>query len=185
MIITISGQAGSGKTTVGRLLAKKLGCNFYDIGTLQKMAGKRLGMTIEEYNEYCSAHPEADRNADAETVRLSKTEDTFVIQGRLAYHFIPDSLKVYLTINPDVAAHRLSMDNDNPERNSKSIHASVEEIKRLSIERDIRDVARYKKNYGIENFSDKKHYDLVIDTSYITPEQVVEKMLSRINSMDT
>jgi predicted cytidylate kinase len=177
MIITISGRAGSGKTTVGRLVAKSLGFKYYDIGTLRKMAGKKRGMTIEEYNEYGMTHPETDKDADSETVRLAKTEDNFVIQGRVAYHFIPRSLKVYLTIDPDVAARRLSLDNDNPERNSKSIHATIEEIKLLSFERDASDLVRYRNIYGIENFTDPKHYDLVIDTSNLSIEQVAEKIL--------
>jgi cytidylate kinase len=57
MIITISGQACSGKTTVGKLLAKKLKYKFYDIGTLRKAAALARGMTIEEYNSYGMTHP--------------------------------------------------------------------------------------------------------------------------------
>jgi cytidylate kinase len=178
MIITISGQAGSGKTTVGRLLATKLGVNFYDIGTLRKMAAQKHGMTIEEYNTYGMTHPETDKDADAETIKLAKTVKSFVIQGRVAYHFIPSSIKVYLTIDPDVAAQRLSLDHHNPERNSKSKQANVKEIRKLSIERDASDRIRYKKIYGIENFANPKNYDLIIDTSHITAEQVAEKILS-------
>jgi CMP/dCMP kinase len=182
MIITISGQAGSGKTTVGRLLAKRLNVDFYDIGTLRKIAAQKRKMTIEEYNSFGMTHPETDKDADAETVRLAKASDNFVIQGRLAYHFIPRSFKVYLTIKPDVAAYRLSLDNknnnhNNPERNSKSRDAGIEEIRHLSIERDDSDRKRYKKIYGIEDFSDAKNYDLIIDTSNITPEHVVEKIM--------
>ncbi|MGV8141810.1 MAG: cytidylate kinase family protein [Candidatus Woesearchaeota archaeon] len=178
MIITISGQACSGKTTVGKLLAKKLGYKFYDIGTLRKNAAAHRGMTIEEYNMYGETHPETDKDADAETVRLSENSDDFVIQGRLAYHFIPKSFKVYLTINPDVAAKRIMKDTD-PGRNSKSKNASLEEIKQLSSERDKSDIFRYRKIYGIEDFTDKKHYDMVLDTSDLTPEQVVEKILDK------
>jgi CMP/dCMP kinase len=173
MIITISGQAGSGKTSTGRALAKKLKYQFYDIGTLRKMAAKKRGMTIEEYNKYGMTHPETDIEADAEAIKLGKTEDNFVIQGRVAYCFIPNSLKVYLTVSPDVAAKRILLDKDNPERNSQSKVSSISEIKKLCVERDKSDVLRYKKIYGIKNFNDKKNYDLVIDTSKLTIEQVV------------
>jgi predicted cytidylate kinase len=182
MIVTISGQACSGKTTVGKLLAKKLGCEFYDIGTLRKAAALARGMTIEEYNVYGMTHPETDKDADAETVRLAKAGKDFVIQGRLAYHFVPKSLKVYLTINPDVAAKRASTDtNTSAERNSSSRHAtSIREIQRMQEERDASDIWRYRKIYGIENFTDTKNYDLIIDTSHITPEQVVEKIMVHV-----
>jgi predicted cytidylate kinase len=178
MIITISGQAGAGKTTVGRLLAKNLGYNYYDIGTLRKIAAKKRGMTIEDYNIYGMTHPETDKDADAETIRLSNTEDDFVIQGRLAYYFIPKSLKVYLSIDSDIAAYRLSLDTDNPERISKSKQASVDTIRRLCMQRDAGDILRYQKIYGIKDFTDKKNYDIIIDTTDITPEQVVEKILT-------
>ncbi|MGV8172481.1 MAG: cytidylate kinase family protein [Candidatus Woesearchaeota archaeon] len=177
MIITISGQACSGKTTVGKLLAKRLKYEFFDIGTLRKNAAKVYGMTIEEYNVYGMMHPETDMDADAETIRLGKTLDNFVIQGRLAYHFIPKSFKVYLTVDPDIAAKRIFLDKD-PSRNSKSKTADLDEIKRLNKERDQSDILRYDKIYGIKDFTEKQNYDLVIDTSNITPEQVVDKILS-------
>jgi CMP/dCMP kinase len=181
MIVTISGQACSGKTTVGKLLAKRLDYNFYDIGTLRKNAAKARGMTIEEYNVYGMTHHETDKDADAETMRLAKTENDFIIQGRLAYHFIPKSLKVYLTVNPEVAAKRILIDKD-PLRNSKSKTANLDEIKILNIERDRSDVLRYRKIYGIKDFTDEKNYDLTIDTSNMTPEQVVDRILAKMNS---
>jgi cytidylate kinase len=181
MIITISGQACSGKTTVGKLLAKKLKYKFYDIGTLRKAAALARGMTIEEYNSYGMTHPETDRDADAETIKLSKTEDNFVIQGRVAYHFIPKSLKVYLIVSPDVAAKRISVDNNtSAERNSSSKNASLDEIKKLNVDRDKGDILRYRKIYGIKDFTDKKNYNLIIDTSKLTPEKIVGKILKYV-----
>jgi CMP/dCMP kinase len=182
MIITISGQACSGKTTVGKLLAKSLEYNFYDIGTLRKNAALKRGMTIEEYNEYGLTHPETDKDADAETIRLAETEDNFVIQGRLAYHFIPNSFKIYLTVDSDIAAQRTANDkNDSAERNSKSRNATIEEIKKLNFERDENDILRYRQIYGINDFTDKKNYDLIIDTTNLTPLQVVDKILENIS----
>ena len=181
MIITISGQACSGKTTVGKLLAKKLKYKFYDIGTLRKAVALARGMTIEEYNRYGETHPETDKDADAETVRLGKTENNFVIQGRLAYHFIPKSLKIYLIVSPDIAAKRISMDNNTgAERNSSSKNASLDEIKKLNADRDKGDILRYRKIYGIKDFTDKKNYDLIIDTSNLTPEKIVEKIMANV-----
>lgn len=180
MIITISGQAGSGKTSTGRALAKKLKYKFYDIGTLRKMAAQKRGMTIEEYNKYGLTHHETDKEADAETIRLSKVEDNFVIQGRLAYHFVPKSLKVYLKVNSDVAAKRILMDKDNAERNSKSKTSSISEIKKLCVERDKSDVLRYKKIYGIKDFTNTKNYNLIIDTSKLTIGQTVDIIINKI-----
>ena len=51
MIITISGIPGSGKTTVGRMLAEKLGYKFYSIGDLRGKMAMERGMTIDQLNE--------------------------------------------------------------------------------------------------------------------------------------
>jgi CMP/dCMP kinase len=179
MIITISGLAGSGKTTIGKRLAEKLGYEFYDIGTLRKKMALDHGMTIEEFNRLGEKKSFTDKDADAFTIKLAKTEDNFVMQGRLAYHFIPKSVKIFIIVSPDKAARRIMKDKDNPERNSKSKNATLEEIKRLCIERDHSDVLRYKKIYGIENFTDKANYDFILDT---TDEDNVEFNVNRIIS---
>jgi cytidylate kinase len=177
MIITLSGQAGSVKTTVGKLLAKKLKYKFYDIGTLRKQMARVRGMTIEEFNKLGEKDSSTDKDADAKLIEIGRTQADAVIQGRVAYFFVPNSIKIYLTVSPNVAAQRIMQDKNSSERNSNAKTSTLEEIKKLSAERDESDVRRYKRIYGIENFSDKKHYDLVIDTSKISAEQVVEKIL--------
>ena len=177
MIITISGLAGSGKTTVGKALAEKLMYKFYDIGTFRKKMAAERGMTIEEFNKLGETESFTDKDADSYLENLGKTEDNFVVQGRLAYYFIPYSVKVFLNVSLDKAAQRIKKDSNNPERNSESQHSPLEIIRRLSKDRDDSDKVRYKKWYGIENYRDPKHYDLVIDTSNITAEQVVQKIV--------
>jgi len=182
MIITISGTAGSGKTTVGKLLAKHFGVKFYDIGTLRKQMAKNRGMTIEEFNKLGETDPSTDKDADAFTIKLSKSGESFVMQGRTAYYFIPDSIKIYLTVSPNVAAQRVLMDNSNPERNSASKHSTLEEIQKLCKDRDASDILRYKKIYGIQNFADPKHYDLVLDTTNLDINQVFSKILEFVKT---
>ena len=41
MIITISGLPGSGKSTIGKMLAKKLGYKFYSMGDLRGKIEKK------------------------------------------------------------------------------------------------------------------------------------------------
>ena len=43
MIISIAGYAGAGKSTVAEMLAKKLGYEFYDMGTLRLQATEPEG----------------------------------------------------------------------------------------------------------------------------------------------
>jgi cytidylate kinase len=90
-------------------------------------------------------------------------------------------LKVYLIVSPDVAAKRISVDNNtSAERNSSSKNASLDEIKKLNVDRDKGDILRYRKIYGIKDFTDKKNYNLIIDTSKLTPEKIVGKILKYV-----
>jgi cytidylate kinase len=182
MIITISGIAGSGKTTVGKLIAEKLGYKFYDIGTLRKQMAKARGMTIEEFNKLGETDSSTDKDADAFTINLAKSEKDFVMQGRTAYYFIPHSVKIYLTVSPQVAAKRVSLDNFNPDRNSASKSATIEQIEQLCKDRDASDALRYKKIYGIENFADPKNYDLVLDTTNLSIAQVADTIIDYAKS---
>jgi cytidylate kinase len=59
--ITLSGNAGTGKSTVGKLLAEKLGCEFVSVGDFsRKFAEKEFGLSINEFQEKCRQQPELD-----------------------------------------------------------------------------------------------------------------------------
>jgi cytidylate kinase len=54
--------------------------------------------------------------------------------------------------------------------------AKNNEIERLrSIEE------RYKKLYNIDNFQDENNFDLVVDTTNLKPEEIVDIILSKAN----
>ena len=89
MIITISGAPGSGKTTVARLLAKKLGYRHYSIGDLRGEIALRKGITIDELNKLGEKDPSSDREVDEYLESLGKKEDNLVIDCRMGFHFIP------------------------------------------------------------------------------------------------
>ena len=68
MKITISGPPGSGKTTVGRLLAQRLGCEFVSTGTVFREMAAERGLSLAEFGEMA----EHDHEIDAEmTGRVS------------------------------------------------------------------------------------------------------------------
>jgi len=51
MIITMSGKNGSGKGTVSKLLAEKLGYEYISIGNMKRELATAMGMTISEFNK--------------------------------------------------------------------------------------------------------------------------------------
>ena len=174
MIITISGLPGSGKTTVGKLLAEKLGCKFYSIGELRRKWAAERGMKIDELNKLGEKEDWTDRKAEEWQVEVAKNDDNIVLDGRVSFHFIPKSFKVFLTVDPGVGAERVFGDIRDDEKTE-----SVEQLKDDLRKRTESDNIRYKKHYGLE-FLDGKNYETVIDTTNMTPEDAAEKIIREV-----
>ncbi len=178
MIISISGTAGSGKSTVAKLLAKKMGFESFYIGGIRREMARKRGMTLAQYNEYGETHPETDKEADDYQAELGKTKDDFVIQGRVSYHFIPHSIKVFLDVDLDEGARRIWQDmQQNPDKRNEDNVSSQNELKQSLIERQESDNVRYKKYYNLSCY-DKSNYDIVINTTDKTAEEVADEIMN-------
>ncbi|MCH7939132.1 MAG: AAA family ATPase, partial [Candidatus Marinimicrobia bacterium] len=108
------GVAGSGKSTVAKLVASKLGYKHYSMGDLQRMYAKEKGITIEELGELEAKDPTIDKEVDASQTKLSQKEDNFVIEGWIAYHFIPNSKKIFLEVDENIGTKRI-FENQRPD----------------------------------------------------------------------
>ncbi|NCN22449.1 AAA family ATPase, partial [Candidatus Falkowbacteria bacterium] len=64
MIITFSGAAGSGKSTIAQKLADNLKWPRYYMGGLRREAAKKRGLTLAEYNELGEKDPKTDMEVD-------------------------------------------------------------------------------------------------------------------------
>lgn len=176
MIITIAGVPGSGKTTIGRMLAKRLGYKFYSIGDLRGKMAMERGMTIDQLNDLGRKEVWTDRDVDEYQEELGRKDDNFVIDSWLGWHFIPHSFKVLLTVDPNIGAERVFGD-QRPDEEKK---ATIPAMKRM-LEKRLADTnARYQKYYGIGNAFDRRHYDLVIDTTDINADQVTGRVLEAV-----
>lgn len=186
MIITISGMPGSGKSTVAELLAKKLKAERIYVGGLRRELAREKGMTLQKLNEYAATHPETDVDVDhmaAAKARESEKKGVIVIvEGRTQFHFLPESIKIYMKVRPEEGARRIWNDLQNKalqEKRNEGNIPSFEAMKKRIYEREEEDAARYKKYYNIDQ-RDESQYDLVIDSTGLTPQQVVEKINSLI-----
>lgn len=175
MKITISGMPGSGKTTVGKALAEKLGLEFLSIGDLRgKMATER-GLTLEELNKIGETEAWTDKEADDYQKKYGETHDNFIVEGRLAFYFIPDSIKIFLDADLRAAAERVW----NDPRPDEARRASVEEEMKTMAERIESDKKRYLKYYGVYPY-DKKQFDIVLDSTNKSREEMLKILEEKI-----
>ena len=174
MIITISGKPGSGKSSVGILVAKKLGFKYYCIGDLRREMAKKKGISLEELNKLGEKESFTDLDVDRFAEEKGKTEDNFVMVGRTSFHFIPNSIKFFLDVDQKTGAERIFNHSRNDEKYN-DLNEAIEKIRK----RHESDKVRYKKYYNLDVFN-KKNYDYIIDTTNLTIKDVVDKIIEKI-----
>jgi len=176
MIITISGKQGAGKTTLAKNLAKKLNYKFLSIGDLKGIMAQERGMTIDEFSEMGKKDPKTVHElVDEKTKEIGKTEDNFIIEGWIAWKFIPHSKKIFLEVEPKVGAKRVFAD----QRPDEDHCEKIEEMELMLKERLKTTNAQFIKNYGIK-FLDKTQYDIIVDTTHLTIEEMINIILKKL-----
>jgi cytidylate kinase len=174
--ITISGEAGSGKSTVADIIANKLKLKRHSTGDYMRTMAAARGVTIIKLNKIGETDPSIDKELDDWQKNLErKKEESFVLDSRLGYHFIPSSIKIFLEADINVRAQRIYNDQRLVEENT-TLKKTIENIKkRQHLERE-----RYKEKYGID-YLDFSKYDLVLDTTNMNPRKVAEKIIVFVN----
>lgn len=167
--ITIAGMPGAGKTTVGSIVAKTLGYDFYSMGNIRRaLAGKR-GMSIDQFN---NLQENTDKDVDEYLQEIGRREDASVVEGRMAWHFIPETLRVFVTVDQQVGALRILHD----KRHGERAIFPYEMMKTLA-ERVENDKARYNKLYGVDPYN-MKNFDAVVDTTHMSVDEAVTDILT-------
>lgn len=170
MLITISGVPGSGKTTVARLLSRRLGLPHVYAGDLYRREAEKRSLSLEEFNRLSEKDHSIDRGLDAKMAAYAR-QGGVVLEGRLA-GFIAvqegvEALKVWLTASDEVCARRVAQREGRDWR----------DVVRQNRLRQGSDAKRYKEIYGFD-LSDTSIYDVILHSDNETPERLAEKILA-------
>ncbi|HOZ55629.1 MAG: cytidylate kinase [Parcubacteria group bacterium ADurb.Bin316] len=176
MIISIAGAIGSGKSTIGKILSDKMGWPRYNMGDVWRETARQKGMTLAELQKLSETDFKVDKEVDGYVKKLGATKDNFIIEGRLAWHFIPHSLKIYLDVSEDEAARRIfsELEARNESQEDKKLE-TYEDVLRSIKSRKERDVYRYQKYYNLNPFN-PKNYDLTVDTTNLNIDEVLTEV---------
>ncbi|MCH5272258.1 MAG: cytidylate kinase family protein [Lachnospiraceae bacterium] len=172
MHITLTGNLGSGKSTLGKVLEADYGYEIYSTGKVIRQIAQEHGVSVLEMNKMMEKDPKYDHMIDDTTARISKEqkEKKLLFDSRLAWNFVEDSFKVFLSVSLSVAAARVMAD---ASRGAVEAYSSLEECKESLKERAATEDRRYKELYGIEYFN-YANYNLVLDSSECSPEVLAE-----------
>ena len=176
MIITITGKPCSGKGTVSKEFCKKYNFKYLCTGDMFRELAKQYGYsTVLEFQQNYPNIEEIDNIIDNKTAEIGKTQlnENIVIDSRLAWNFIPNSFKVFIDVDWDIAGHRLF----NAGRQNETATSPKQASEKLQ-ERWQEENNRYSKIYNTNNLN-PNNYNYVISSDNLTPEEITEKIYNK------
>lgn len=171
--ITITGSLGSGKSVVSSILKERLGFEVESIGSLLRKMAQDYGMSTNDFNKHMETHPEFDHELDDFVKNQGLSAVPKIFDSRLAWHFIPQSFKVYLYVKDEIAAARVYHDSERINEEYNDVEAAQLNIS----QRRSSEVHRFKMQYDV-NLEDFFNYDLIVDTSYSTPIEIADIIIA-------
>lgn len=177
MIITISGRHGAGKTSVAKKLAETLNYDFISVGNLQREIAVKKGMTIMELMEIGKKDKSIHIEMDRKTIEAGKTKKNLIMEGLIAFHFIPHSYKIFLDVDEDVGVKRIFESRRKEEPKADTLEETKERLKKR-LENVRESFQKYYKIY----FLNPSHYNLIIDTTDLTIQKVINKILTELKN---
>ena len=171
-IITVSGKPGSGKSSTADKVAELLGYTRYSSGDIVRQFLSRKKMTLEEYNQKAADDHSLDARVDEE-LRDLRDKNDIIIDSRLGFYWIPESFKVYLDLDIELATARIFKDAvSNSGRSSVGTsNSSLDAVSRQVRNRMQNEQSRFRKMYGVDPYA-TNHFDFIIDTSRQNPQSV-------------
>ncbi len=181
-IITIAGNLGSGKSSTAKKLSESLNYEHYSTGDFMRSLAEEKNISLAELNLLAEEDRSIDEELDNKNKEVGKKERV-VIDSRLGFYFIPKSFKVFLKLDPEIAAGRILKDKEKPNRlnEASSDFDTQEGVARNIKARQESERKRYQEMYHIRDYTDPNNFDLIVDTSLLPLEGVVEKIIEKYN----
>ena len=157
MIIAISGFTGSGKNTLGEMLAKELGYRLV-CPTFKDLA-KEEGITLMEFQMKAAKDPDIDKKFDA--VLKKQATGNCVVTTWLGAWMVDADVRIRVFAPLKTRAERIA------KRDGMTLDEAMKHVKA----RDDQNIKRYKKVYGIDIESDDV-FDACLNAGIYKPEEL-------------
>jgi CMP/dCMP kinase len=177
MKITVCGDSGSGISSVSKSLAEKLGFRYISMGEIFRDYANKKGKTVLELNKAAQTDKTIDEGIDLTLRRSGLLGDDIVIDSRLAWHFIKDSFKLYISVDQTIGAMRILNSDRGSVEKYNSLEEAIEDVK----ERSEIEITRYKDKYNIL-INKMDNYDFVIDSTNISVLEVTNRITTEMQN---
>lgn len=165
--IAITGDPGSGKSTFARAVSELTGFRLITTGNIFRTLAAEKGISLTELNEMAESQAEIDHLVDDFLKTLNDQKEHLILDSRMAWFFVNHALKIRLTVDPEVAVHRIFKDGAELREKFADMKTAMDEVER----RRKSEILRYKTLYGVD-IGAPDNFDLVINTSKKAPSDV-------------
>jgi CMP/dCMP kinase len=175
MLLTVSGPAGSGKSTTAAALADALGYEHVSGGDVFRELAEERGMPLSEFNALAEEDDSIDRDLDRRLREIAESRDEVVLESRLAGWMAAEhaDLRIWLDAPLEVRAERIAAREDKP----------LEQAEEETVTRAESEALRYREYYGIE-IDDLSIYDLALNTARWGPAETTELLVAVTEAYD-
>ena len=171
-IIAVAGAPGTGTTTLCKLLSDRTGLPHVYAGQIFRQLAAERAMDVTTFNRYAEEHPDIDIELDRRMIEVAR-KGACVLEGRMvAWQLqkaqVHDALRVLLEAPEEVRAARVAKREGVPD-----FHKVLMDNRH----REASEAKRYREFYGFDP-NDPRQYDLVIDSSAATPDEIAQRVLA-------
>lgn len=170
--LAVSGQCCSGKSTLCKILSKKLNWTHVNVGNEYRKIARLKGLEIEKFG---SIPDTLLRQIDDQIRQRIRNETNTIWDGRLVCFLAHDNMKVfkvYCVADLDVRAMRSGNRDKMP----------FEKAKRKVLTRDVEEADVFKRLYSILNPYNSKWVNLRLDTSSNSPEELANIVIQALHT---
>ncbi|MBQ6052896.1 MAG: (d)CMP kinase [Clostridia bacterium] len=167
--ISLTGDLGSGKSTVCRILSEKYDAKIYSTGPIVRKIAMERGISVVDINKFMESDPTIDFEMDNRLKLLSDEPGNLIIDSRMAWFFTQGTFKVYLSTSAEESAKRIFNDK---QRSSESFETLEETARQIRMRKQSENM-RYKTLYGAD-CGYLGNYDLVVDTTAASAQTVAD-----------
>jgi cytidylate kinase len=169
--IVLSGPVASGTTTAAKNLSQELNLEYHSAGDFFRDYMLKHNIPLPNKEEIPD---EIDKKVDQELTSLLASEKNVVVDGLYYGYFcrnMPHILKVLITADED----------ERIKRATSRTHTHKETPQDV-IRRDKAHDIKFRKLYASEDFLDPKFFNLVIDSTHTSQEEVLKQIEDKFKS---
>lgn len=170
--ITIGGRAGTGTSTLARILEERTGLRYVYGGRIFRDAAEARGMSLAEFGKLCEEDPSVDRELDDRQVELLRGGSLILesrLAGWLAHRNGLEAFKVWVVCDEEERIRRITA-RDGGDTETQTARTS---------EREASERLRYHRYYRMD-LDDLTPYDLVLDSTSVSPEELADEVLAKV-----